>query len=197
MLTAVRRLRTRASGSILLAFAAAAVACGGASSATESESPAPAAAESPSETAPVSPTSIAVQNSSPHVISGQLPSGQGRIIVTMDDDDVPVDNGARLQLGSGVVAELCLDPFPPATLSMLLDVYLEIDGQPVEDGSVAIEYDMLAMVHGPFTGTAQSIGGGHFIVPLDYIMFGAWDQALTIRAEDRRLRLPVVIVARP
>lgn len=135
--------------------------------------------------------------SAPHVVSGLVPHGEGRIIVTLDGEDYPIDNGGRIDLGSGLAVELYLDPFPPATLSMLMDVYLEADGQPVEDGFVGIRYDMLAMEHGPFTGSGKAIGGGHFIVPLEYIMFGAWDQELTIRAGEQRTYLPVVVVAKP
>lgn len=123
--------------------------------------------------------------------------GEARLIVTLEGEDTAIVNGGRIALGDGVAAELFMDPFPPDRLRGVLDVYLEQDAQPVSDGSVYVQYDMLAMVHGPFEGSAEPIGGGHFLVRLDYIMFGAWDQLLTIRAGEQRISLPLIVIAKP
>jgi len=128
--------------------------------------------------------------------ASRVDSGQ-RIVVTVAGEDYGLKNGGTVRLGRGITVDLFLDPFPPTTLSSTLDVYLQRDGRAVEDGFVSVAYDMLAMDHGPFGASAQAIGGGHFLVPLDYIMFGAWDQTLTIRADDLRTELRVVVIARP
>ena len=88
-------------------------------------------------------------------------------------------------------------PIPPTTLHSVLDVYVTQDGEPLSDISVDVEFDMLSMLHGPFSATARDIGGGHHLATLDYIMFGAWDQFVTIRIGLERIRFPVVIVAYP
>ena len=88
-------------------------------------------------------------------------------------------------------------PVPPATLRTWMDFYLTQNGEAITDASMGIEYDMLAMVHGPFWGEAENIGGGHYLFTLDYIMFGPWDQTVTIRIGQQRIRLPVVLVAYP
>ena len=128
--------------------------------------------------------------------ASRVDSGQ-RIVVTVAGEEYGLKNGGTVRLGRGITVDLFLDPFPPTTLSSTLDVYLQRDGRAVEDGFVSVAYDMLAMDHGPFGASAQAIGGGHFLVPLDYIMFGAWDQTLTIRADDLRTELRVVVIARP
>ena len=62
---------------------------------------------------------------------------------------------------------------------------------------MGIEYDMLSMYHGPFWGEAEKLGGGHYLFTLDYFMYGAWDQLVTVRYGGRNYRLPVIIVSYP
>lgn len=125
-----------------------------------------------------------------------LDSGQ-RLVVTVDDVQYGLKNGGTVRLGHGLTADLYLDPYPPTTLSSTLDVLLRQDGRSVEDGSVSVAYDMLAMDHGPFNATAKGIGGGHFVIALRYFMFGSWEQTLAIRAGAERLELPLVVIAHP
>jgi hypothetical protein len=120
-----------------------------------------------------------------------------RLNVTVNGKTTYVKNGGQVVLGNGRVIELFVDPWPPSTLRAYLDIYLEENGEPLEDASIGIEYDMLAMVHGPFFGSSDNIGAGHYVVTMDYIMFGPWDQAVTIRIGLDRIRIPVVIVAYP
>ena len=175
----------------------AAIACS--TSSTGTGEPAPAATVGgavPSPTpaaAPVSPTN----NDQPGVDATSRVDSGARLIVTVGEEDIGLKNGGTVRLGHGVTAELFLDPFPPTTLSATLDVYLERDDVAVEDGFVSVAYDMMAMEHGPFGSSAKGIGGGHFLVPLDYIMFGTWDQTLTLRAGDVRSDLRIVVIARP
>lgn len=133
----------------------------------------------------------------PYVAEDSIDSEDKRISVTLDGKTTYVKNGGRIILGDGRVVEVFVDPYPPSTLRAWLDLYLTQDGEPIEDASIRIEYDMLAMVHGPFTAVAENVGGGHYLFTLDYIMFGPWDQALTISLGLDRIKFPLVLVAYP
>ena len=133
----------------------------------------------------------------PHVPPESIDTEDKRLSVTVGGETVFIRNGGRVELGDDVAVEIYLDPYPPTTLHSVVDLYLTRDGEPVTDASIDVEFDMLAMVHGPFVATAKKIGAGHHLATLDYIMFGAWDQFVTIRQGLERVRFPVVIVAYP
>ncbi|MDO8483886.1 MAG: FixH family protein [Candidatus Limnocylindrales bacterium] len=120
-----------------------------------------------------------------------------RLGVTLDGKTTYIKNGGQVVFDDGLVAEFYLDPYPPATLSSTIDVYLTRDGQALADGGVEIAYEMLAMGHGPFSAEAKKIGGGHYLVSLDYIMFGPWEQVITLRIGLQRIQLPILVVAYP
>ena len=120
-----------------------------------------------------------------------------RLNVTVGDKIVYIRNGGTVMLGDGLAAEIFVDPYPPSTLRTWVDFYLTQDGEPVEDASIGVDYDMLSMVHGPFSGPAEKLGGGHYLSQLNYIMFGAWDQTITIRIGLDRIKIPLVLVAYP
>jgi len=120
-----------------------------------------------------------------------------RLNVTVNGKIVYIKNGGQVVLGDGRVIEIYLDPYPPTTLRTYMDIYLEENGEPLDDASIGMEFDMLSMVHGPFFGEAEKVGDGHYLLTLDYIMFGAWDQTVTIRIGLDRIRVPVVVVAYP
>ncbi len=132
-----------------------------------------------------------------YVPESSIDAVEKRLNVTVNGETVYIKNGGQVVLGDGLVAEIFVDPYPPSTLRSWLDIYLTKDGEPVTGASIGIEYDMLAMLHGPFWGEADKLGGGHYLFTLDYIMFGAWDQFVTIRMGLERIRFPVVLVAYP
>jgi hypothetical protein len=117
--------------------------------------------------------------------------------VNVLDEQIFIRNGGQVMLEDGLAVELFLDPYPPTTLRSWLDFYLTKEGEPVTDASMGIEYDMFSMYHGPFWGEAEKLGGGHYLFTLDYFMYGAWDQLVTVRYGGRNYRLPVVIVSYP
>ncbi len=150
--------------------------------------------------APVAPTAAGARPSAigePGVDASSVVEAGQRLVVTVGDAQVGLKNGGIVRLGNGLTVALYLDPYPPTTLSSTLDVYLEQDGRPVDDGFVSVAYDMLAMEHGPFGANGKKIGGGHFLVALNYFMFGAWDQTLTLRAGTERVELPLIVIAHP
>lgn len=160
------------------------------------------AAASPGVVANVTPTAAPVSSDptatdAPFVVEDSIDTTEKRLNVTVGGETVYIRNGGRIDMGDGLAVEVYIDPYPPTTLHSILDVYVTRDGEPVEDISVDVEFDMLSMLHGPFSATARDIGGGHHLATLDYIMFGAWDQFVTIRLGLDRVRFPVVIVAYP
>ena len=133
----------------------------------------------------------------PYVPAESRDAVDKRLAVVLDGQTTYIKNGGQVVLGDGLAAEIYLDPYPPSTLSSTMDVYLTLDGAPLADGGVEIAYEMLAMAHGPFSAEAKKIGGGHYLVSLDYIMFGPWEQVVTVRIGMQRIHLPVLVVAYP
>ena len=193
---------SRASVILLVAAAIIATACGGAASAPpdSSSSITPTAVNSGDQNSsptPGAPTPGATDDVTPYVPEDSVDTEDKRLNVTVNGQIVYLKNGGQVVLGDGREIEIYLDPFPPTTLRTFMDIYLTENGEPLDDAGIGMEYDMLAMVHGPFFGEADKIGGGHYLLTLDYIMFGAWDQTVTIRIGLDRIRIPVVVVAYP
>lgn len=133
----------------------------------------------------------------PYVPAESRDAVDKRLAVRLDDRTTYLRNGGQVVLADGLATEIYLDPYPPSALRSTMDVYLTRDGRALADAGVGIDYDMLAMGHGPFSAEAKNIGGGHYLVSLDYIMFGPWEQVATIRIGLQRIRLPVIVVAYP
>ena len=179
---------------LALAILLSTAACGGSPSAKASDTP-PHVDESAAPRVGGSP--IASASAEPYVPADSVDSVDKRLGVTIDGKTTYLKNGGQVDLADGLAVELYLDPYPPAVLRSTMDVYVTRDGDPLTDSGVEIEYDMLAMAHGPFSAEAKKIGGGHYLVALDYYMFGPWEQIVTLRIGLQRIRLPVVVVAYP
>ncbi len=161
---------------------------------------APAADESTSDiaaTTRTSPEAAFVGDGDLRVPTSSIAPGRMRMIVVVDGEDVNLRNGGEVLFSDGLAIELFLDPYPPSTLRAWLDVYLTQDGVPVNDAELRIDYDMLAMEHGPFWADGEEIGGGHYLFTLDYFMYGAWDQLVRLRTGDRSVSVPLVLIAFP
>jgi len=199
-------MRTRVIPPLLLLAVAVmigAVACSGSSSAND-ELSGTAVVDDGGSTATASPTAeagdtpaveVTPSATDPWVPAESRADKSSRINVL--DDQIFIRNGGEVRLGEDTAIEVFVDPYPPSTLTSWLDIYLTRDGEPVADASMGIEYDMLAMAHGPFWDEADNIGGGHYLFSLQYIMYGAWDQMITVRIGLERHRFPVVLVAYP
>ncbi len=133
----------------------------------------------------------------PYVPADSRDAVDKRLAVTLGGRTTYIRNGGQILLSDGLAAEIFLDPYPPSALRSTMDVYLTRDGRALADGGVEVAYDMLAMGHGSVSAEAQNIGGGHYLLPLDYIMFGPWEQIVTIRIGLQRIRLPIIVVAYP
>lgn len=194
--TAAAARRTGAFPVMALALASllSAAACGGSPSLKTTHTPPPAVESAASH---LGGSPIASASAPLHVPADSVDTVDRRLGVTIDGQTTYLKNGGQIVLGGGLAVELYLDPYPPAVLRSTMDVYVTRGGDPLTDGGVEIEYDMLAMAHGPFSAEAKKIGEGHYLVALDYIMFGPWEQIVTLRIGLQRIRLPVVVVAYP
>jgi hypothetical protein len=190
----------RPSGRVIAAIVACAglivAACGPSASEAATARPSvqvPSPARTDSGTQPGAPSSAAA----PYVPTDSVEAIDKRLAVVLDGTTTYIKNGGRVVLGDGLTAEIYLDPYPPSDLRSTMDVYLTRDGVALADGGVEIAYEMLAMAHGPFSAEAKKIGGGHYLIPLDYIMFGPWEQVVTFRIGLQRIHIPVLVVAYP
>lgn len=134
---------------------------------------------------------------SPTVPETSIDGVDKRLAVELAGDTIYLRNGGQILLGDGLAVEIFLDPYPPAVLRSTMDVYLTRDGRGIADGGVEVVFDMLAMGHNSVSAEGQNIGGGHFLLPLDYTMFGPWEQIVTIRIGLQRIHLPIIVVAYP
>jgi hypothetical protein len=142
-------------------------------------------------------TSVEDASPAPYVPADSIDAVAKRLAVVLGDRTIYIRNSGKVVLGDGLVAEIYLDPYPPSVLRSTIDVYVTRDGQAITDGGVEVRYDMLSMGHGPFSVEARKIGGGHYLISLDYIMFGPWEQVITIRIGLERIELPIIVVAYP
>jgi hypothetical protein len=201
-------MRTRIIPPLLMLLGAAmmtvVVACSGSSSANGELTDTAVADDGGTSSAAVSPTTeasntpaveVTRSDTDPWVPAESRADKSSRINVL--DDQIFIRNGGEVRLGEDTAIEVFVDPYPPSTLTSWLDIYLTREGEPVADASMGIEYDMLAMAHGPFWDEADNIGGGHYLFSLQYIMYGAWDQMITVRIGLERHRFPIVLVAYP
>ena len=168
-----------------------------AASSDTADSPASTATGAPSTALSASSRGVIGDSEGIRVPESSVAPGRMRMVTIVDDQDVHLRNGAQVLLSDALTVELFVDPFPPSTLSVWLDVYLTDAAGPVLDAEMSIDYDMLAMEHGPFSSEAENLGGGHYLFSLDYIMYGAWDQTVRIRVNDRSFRVPLLLVAYP
>jgi hypothetical protein len=209
-----RRLATLAAGLFALAWAGCGSPGGASTDTVNSASLSPAvatAAETSEPAASIAASALAATPTPSATKAPETPADPGkpyvpaesvdteirRLTVNFENKRVNIKNGGKVMLGDGLAAEIFADPYPPTTLTVWVDLYLTHDGEPLADEGMGIDYDMLAMVHGPFWGEAENLGGGHYLFKLDYIMFGPWEQTVTIRIGLQRIRIPLIISAHP
>lgn len=119
-------------------------------------------------------------------------SEQGFWIVDQGEQR-PFENGDAVSLGD-VDVEISMSPFPPDR-SPTIDFYVTRSGIPVEGATVALEYDMTVMAHGPFRLLAAGTGQGHYLAPVDFAMDGDFWLNANITAGDEASVLSMLIRA--
>ena len=105
----------------------------------------------------------------------------------------PLRNGSTVALGSGLSAALYLDPYPPAGISLWLDLYLSRDGRPQGDAEIVLQNEMVYMDHGSTQVKGNSAGDGHYLFALRFPMIGFWRQHITIRLTEETYQLPLMV----
>lgn len=211
-MSATRMRRARAIGTALLvALAAAAVAAGtaGGSSAAPSSAVTTAGVTSspvPVEQLPGASSSTRGAQATPGAVSRTVrvaPSSVGlrdsRLEILVGRKHVPFRNGGRLELADGLAAELFLDPFPPTTRKLWLDVRLTRGsrGTPVAGAKATMAYDMELMPHGTNRANARNVGGGHYLYAVEDSMYGAWLHTLRIVVGKRTHEVRLIVVTAP
>lgn len=119
---------------------------------------------------------LSAQSSSREFLEAASPTGVPRIRVRMGGVPTSLQNGGDIAISEVVRMGITVDPYPPTTFDIDLDLSLTTaDGTPIDDASVAVVWDMVIMGHGPFRTEFANTGGGHYQARLDLFMFGPWE----------------------
>ena len=123
----------------------------------------------------------------------------GRLSVLAGGKCVRLRNGGRIDLANGVSAELYLDPYPPATSKLWLDVHLvrSVGGKAVSGAKASMTYDMTTMTMGRRTADAEDTGDGHYLYTVEYGMYGEWQHTLAVRVDKTTHELRLMVEALP
>ena len=108
------------------------------------------------------------------------------------DQVVRISNGGVVPFGDMEI-EFRVVPFPPTQFDV--DAELIITGPNRQPVDVRIEawYDMIFMTHGQPTADVETIGPGHYRLPLDLFMFGPWVVKASV-SETASSDLPPLII---
>lgn len=180
-----------AGGSGAAAAPAASTAAAAASPAPVEQLPRPAGAAVAADPGVVSTTV--------RVTPASIGSRDSRMEIVVGRKHVHFRNGGRIELAGGLVAELFLDPYPPATRKLWLDVRLTRapKGTPVANARASMDYDMELMPHGASKATARNVGGGHYLYVLEESMYGAWKHTLRLGVNKRTHEVRLIVVTSP
>lgn len=108
-----------------------------------------------------------------------------QLYIILNEQPRPIENGERVELSEELNLQITVDPYPPRGLSAhaVVDLHLtRSDGQAVDNAEIDVVYDMFSMVHGPFDPPIIERTDGHYLFPLEMIMYGAWELNTAIRA---------------
>lgn len=110
-------------------------------------------------------------------------SGPVRIKYQTNDGEVSLSNAGVVALSDELNLTVLVSPYPPSTFDLNVDLYLtDGAGQPVQDATIAVEWDMAFMWHGPFLGRFDAVGDGHYVAQFDLFMFGPWEFVTRVTA---------------
>lgn len=107
---------------------------------------------------------------------------------------VAMENGGRVPLGEGRIAEVFLSPYPPDWQTDLHLFLLDnVTFEPIEDLDVQLDYEMVYMDHGTSSSLGSKLAEGHYLVPLDFLMYGDWNVEVRLDLPEGRKRLEFVV----
>lgn len=133
-------------------------------------------------------------------------SGPGPALAEIDEDvasnigfivgkeAIGLKNGGRVPLSDDKIAEVFLAPYPPDWQTDLHLFLLDGDSfEPIGDVDVDLEYDMVYMDHGIDAQTGTDLGGGHYVLPLSFLMYGDWNVDMAVDLPEGRKHLRFVV----
>jgi len=117
-----------------------------------------------------------------------------RLGFVQNGEATAMDNGGRVPLGEGRVAEVFLSPYPPDWQTDLNLFLLDKETyQPVTDVDVDLEYDMVYMDHGIDAQTGTKVADGHYVLPLSFLMYGDWSVDVTLQLPEGKKHLRFIV----
>lgn len=114
-----------------------------------------------------------------------------------DADGQALRNGSSVALGSGLSAEVFVDPYPATGPNVWLDILLMKDGQSVTSAQVSSETEMAYMNHGTAHVVGSNAGSGHYVFSLNYPMVGPWRNRIDIAVAGEHHDLPLALTVYP
>ena len=103
-------------------------------------------------------------------------------------------NGGRIRMGDGKVAEIFLAPYPPdwqTDLHLFLLDSTTFD--PVTNVEVDLDYDMVYMDHGIAGLSGTRLADGHYVMPLNFLMYGDWTVDTTVHLPESKEELQFIV----
>lgn len=133
------------------------------------------------------------------IAQSSISSRDTRIEIVVGQRHIHFRNGGRVELADGLQAEFFLDPYPPTSRKLWLDVHLTraSKGTPVASARATMDFDMELMPHGSSKVTAKNVGGGHYVYAVDESMYGAWRHTLRFDVGKRAHEVRMVVVTAP
>ncbi|MDA1348283.1 MAG: hypothetical protein O3A47_05375 [Chloroflexi bacterium] len=121
-----------------------------------------------------------------------------RLGFVQNGEATALENGGRVPLGEGTVAEVFIAPYPP---DWQTDVHLFIldseTFEPVTDVEVELEYEMVYMDHGIDGLPGTKVSDGHYVMPLDFLMYGDWSVDTTVQLPEGKKHLRFIVKFSP
>lgn len=149
--------------------------------------------------APAGGATKGVVSTTVRVTPASIGSQESRMEIVVGRKHVHFRNGGRVELAGGLAAELFLDPYPPATRKLWLDVRLTRapKGTPVANAAASMDSDMELMPHGASSAKAKNVGGGHYLYAVEESMYGAWKHTLRLVVGKRTHEVRLIVVTSP
>lgn len=119
-------------------------------------------------------TACGMMSGSPVTLPTPIPTFTPAILTTPDPNVAQADPMGGKQSGD-LFMWIYSSPNPPIRGDNTFEVYVtDANGQPVTDAKVSFDIDMTNMSHGKNVVEATSMGEGHYIGTVSFLMPGPW-----------------------
>jgi hypothetical protein len=109
------------------------------------------------------------------------------------DQVIRIGNGGSVPFGD-LEIEFQVTPFPPTQFDVGVDLMITGPGGVPADVQIEAWYDMIFMTHGQPTAEIESLGGGHYRMPLDLFMFGPWVVKASVQSATVPKEMPPLVI---